>query len=309
MPPPQAILDKMRRLSAMLTTLRPQQWVKNLMLFLPLGLSHEADAAGPLLQVTIAFFVMSLCASAIYVVNDICDRSSDKSHPRKKYRPLAIGTLSVAHAWAMIPGLLVPAVLCAFILLPQSFVVLIAVYLSLSLLYTLWLKQRRILDVLALAVLYTLRVMAGGFAAGTLASGWLLTLSFFLFLSLATIKRYAELVRLDTEGSFQAAGRAYDVANLKAIRACGLASGYLAVVVFATYCYSQRAMELYPGIWALRAICPLALFWIQRMWSLAERNFALEDPVRFVVCDTISLVIAVIVIGLLVAAATPTGGL
>lgn len=288
---------------SLLRALRPVQWLKNCLLFVPLLLAHQAISLARVLDVAIAFVAMSLCASAVYILNDLMDLRADRRHPTKKHRPLAAGELSPHTAVLGGLTLLGGGFVTAVATLPLSFTCVLAAYLCLTLLYTIWLKREAMADVIVLAGLYTLRVFAGGEAGDIVVSDWLLTLSVFLFTSLAFAKRHAELSRLQSEGNYRAKGRGYVVDDLPLVRTLGACSGYLAVLVFAMYSQSERARELYVNPWALWLICPLALFWIGRLWLIAVRGQLHEDPVVFALKDRVSLFVTAAVASLLLLAA------
>lgn len=290
---------------AVLKTVRPMQWLKNCLLFVPLLLSHELVSLVKVVDVLLAFAAMSMCASGVYILNDVLDLNADRHHPLKRHRPLAAGTLSLSCATTWFAVLMSGGFLLSSTTLPLGFTGLLVVYVVLTLFYTLWLKREAIADVVVLAGLYTLRVFAGGAAADVIVSDWLLTLSVFLFMSLAFAKRHAELDRLESEGNFRAPGRGYVVSDLSLIRTLGPCSGYLAVLVFALYSHSEHSQQFYANAWALWLICPLALFWISRLWLIAVRGKLQEDPVVFALRDRVSLLLGAAVAVLLFVAATP----
>ena len=193
------------------------------------------------------------------------------------------------------------------LLLPWSFLGCLAVYVGASLAYTLWLKREPMADVLVLAGLYTTRLIAGGLATGVPVSEWLMAFSMFLFVSLALAKRHAELTRLVDEGTSQAGGRGYLVADRNLIGSLGPAAGYLAVLVLALYLNSEKVRELYAHRLLLWLMCPLVLYWVSRLWLLANRGELNEDPVVFAITDRASLAVAVLAALVLVAAASPLG--
>jgi len=290
---------------ALLKILRPLQWMKNSLLFVPLVLAHELASIGSVLNVLIAFIALSMCASAMYILNDALDLQADRKHPHKRYRPLAAGTLSIGRAVTSFAALVIGGFGLALAALPLGFSGLLLAYVGLTIIYATWLKREAMADVVVLAGLYTLRVFAGGVAAGIVVSDWLVTLSVFLFMSLAFAKRHAELVRLQLEGNFRARGRGYVVSDLDLIRTLGSCCGYLAILVFAFYSHSAHSEQLYANAWALWMICPLALFWISRLWLIAVRGQLNEDPVVFALKDRVSLLLGGVVTVLLILAATP----
>jgi 4-hydroxybenzoate polyprenyltransferase len=275
------------RLSTYVRGLRIHQWVKNLLLFVPVAAAHRLLDLEQVAQAGIAFLAFGLCASSVYVLNDLLDLSADRQHPVKRHRPFAAGDLPVQQGLVLIPILLAGALVLAS-LLPPLFVAALGLYYGLTLAYSLRLKQVVLLDVLALAALYTLRIIAGGAATDTSLSFWLLAFSMFLFLSLALVKRYSELLlyrELDRES---AAGRGYQTADLEMLAQFGITAGYLAVLVLALYIDSPAVAPLYAHPEALWLVCPVLLFWISRVWLLARRGELLEDPVVFAIQDRLS---------------------
>ncbi|MCP4171907.1 MAG: UbiA family prenyltransferase [Fuerstiella sp.] len=275
--------------SAVWQTMRPWQWLKNTLVFAPLILAHQYTELSLILHAMLAFVAMSLCASGIYVLNDLLDVEADRQHPRKRFRPLAAGRLSPMTAVLCGISLCIGAFSLALLTLPRAFISVLAVYTLLSTVYSVRLKREAIADVIALAGLHTLRLIGGGLAVGIEVSDWLLALSIFLFTSLAFAKRHAELSRVQTEGQFRAAGRGYVVSDLQLIRTLGPCSGYLAVLIFALYSQSEATRATYTNSAALWLICLLALFWVSRLWLLAIRGQLNEDPVVFALSDRVSL--------------------
>lgn len=295
----------------LIKAIRPYQWVKNLLLFVPILMSHQVRDREKLLFVVIGFAAFCLCASASYVFNDLWDREHDRHHPVKRNRPFAAGRLSattgVVLALVLFAGGLVPS----FVLLPPGFVVMLVLYVVLTTLYSFWLKRKLLLDVFFLAGLYTQRVLAGGQAAQVEVSKWLLAFSIFFFLSLAFAKRYAELLRLQDEKSGQQIrGRAYRVEDLDVMAATGPASGYLSVLVLALYVnQSDLVQQLYKSPSLLWLLCPVMLYWITRVWFLARRQILKEDPILFALKDRMSLITAGVVLLLLAAASLGVPGI
>jgi len=277
-----------RHLRLWLKAMRLQQWAKNLLVFLPLLASHrygELDALGSTL---IAFFAFGLCASSVYLVNDLSDLESDRAHPRKRLRPFAAGTLSAGRGVAVSGALAVAAFLVAS-LVNWQFMAWLAVYLGITLFYTFVLKRKVLVDALALAALYTIRILAGGAASGVWPGFWLLALSLFLFLSLAFVKRYSELGFVKAKGLEGARGRDYLITDLPLIESFGIASGFAAVVVLALYMNGDTIVDLYPHEEVVWLTVPILLYWITRIWVKAHRGEMVDDPVIFAMTDRLSL--------------------
>jgi len=274
--------------AAVLQACRPHQWAKNLLLFLPMVLAHRIDLSTAVAG-GIAFVAFSLCASGVYVTNDIGDVAADRQHPRKRRRPFASGRLRLATG-IRLAGLLVAAGLgLSWACLPLEFLGLMVLYILANLAYSSRLKQVPVLDVLVLACMYALRLEAGAVAAGVPLSDWFLTFSLFFFTSLAFAKRYTELRRLEAAGGSVAAGRGYEVADLRLLEMLGSASGYVSVLVLALYMNSDQMRSLYGQSRLLWLVCPLILYWITRLWLLANRGHLDDDPVLFALRDRVSL--------------------
>jgi 4-hydroxybenzoate polyprenyltransferase len=281
--------DRKPRLQTMLKAIRLHQWAKNVLLFVPLLLSHDIHAAS-LLAAVIAFFCFSFVASANYLVNDLLDIESDRHHLRKRFRPFAAGDLPV-QSGVLLAVLLVAAACALLPLLPGVFGLWLLLYAAATSTYSLYLKRIAVLDVLLLSGLYALRMMAGGAATHTTISPWLTSLAVFLFLSLAMVKRFSELAGLQEQGLSNTHGRAYRVSDLEQIRSFGTASAYASVVVFSLYISRPDVEDLYHHAGRLWLIVPPMLYWLHRVWLLASRGELDEDPVIFAIRDRISLAI------------------
>jgi 4-hydroxybenzoate polyprenyltransferase len=289
---------------AALRAMRPQQWVKNLLVFVPLLLAHQIKDLERFWLGCLAFIAFSACASAVYVVNDLLDIEADRNHPHKKRRPFAAGDLPIQ--WGPILVVLLLAVAFGIaVAISGQFTGLLLLYMVMTTLYSVWLKTKVMADVLVLAGLYTLRIIAGGAAVDVPVSEWLMAFSMFLFTSLAFAKRYSELQRLAQEGGMEAKGRGYLVGDLGLVENLGPTSGYMAVVVLALYIKSgsEHMQHLYANVKYLWLICPLLLYWISRLWLLAKRGLLPEDPVVFALKDWVSLAVGAFA-GLRVVAAT-----
>jgi 4-hydroxybenzoate polyprenyltransferase len=242
-----------------------------------------------------AFLFFGLCASSVYLLNDLLDLADDRYHHSKRNRPFAAGRLSIKSGLIACPILLVGAFAGALWLLPAQFSGALIVYYILTLAYSLSLKRRMVVDVIALAVLYTMRIIAGAAAFNLSLSFWMLAFSMFLFLSLALVKRYAELHDARSKGHTEKTpGRGYFPDDLQMISSLGAASGYLAVVVLALYIDDQANPDLYAYPHLIWLACPLLLFWTTRVWSLTHRGQMHEDPVVFAIRDRTSLVVGVL---------------
>ncbi len=291
--------ERTNPLRAFVKALRTHQWAKNLLIFLPPLLAHSRSIS-TLGKAFLAFFCFCCTASATYIVNDLLDIEADRRSAKKRRRPFASGDL--APATGVIASLML---LCAAFavaqLLPSHFLLWLLFYVASTLLYSMYLKRIALLDVLVLSGLYTLRLLAGGAATGTKISHWLAGFAIFLFLSLAMVKRFAELGNARLSGVQLKNGRGYLMTDLEQLRSFGTASAFAAVVVFANYISSQDVVKLYHRAQYLWLIVPLMILWLCRVWLLATRGELDEDPVAFALTDAASLAIggAVFVIVLL----------
>jgi 4-hydroxybenzoate polyprenyltransferase len=282
------------RLGAWFRALRPKQWVKNLLLLVPLITAHQVTDAAKIELCLWGFVAFSLCASSVYLVNDVLDVQSDRAHPRKRKRPFASGELTLAHGPIMAVVLLAAGLGLAAWRLPPAFVGLLALYLALTAAYSFWLKAKIIVDVVLLAMLYALRIVAGGVATGIEISAWLAAFSLFIFTSLAFAKRYAELVRIADEPDDNdiAHGRGYRLQDIRLIESMGPTCGMISVLVLALYIQSPAVTLLYPQPRVLWLLCPLLLYWIGRLWLVAGRKELSEDPISYAITDPRSLAVA-----------------
>lgn len=269
-----------------LKVLRPHQWVKNVLVFLPLLLAHQLFNWGKIEEALIAFIGFSLAASAGYVLNDLLDLTADRIHPTKKRRPFAAGQVPIQSGPPLFIGLVILSISLSLAFLPLAFTGMLVLYLVLTITYSFYLKRKVILDVLVLAGLYTHRILAGGVAVQIDVSSWLLAFSMFIFMSLAFLKRYVELLQL-TETK-EVKNRNYSTDDMDIIASVGPTSGYLAVLVLSLYIDSEKTGALYGAPIFLWLMCPLLLYWVTRVWFLARRGQMADDPVQFALTDTIS---------------------
>ena len=284
-----------------LVAMRPHQWVKNILIFAPLILSFQFLNAELVIYALLAFMAFSLTASGLYIINDILDIEADRAHPTKRNRPFASGSLSKNWGIGQSILVLVLAFAIANYLNPKSLVVLI-IYAIISASYSFKLKQVVLLDVSLLAVLYTLRIIAGTFAVSLELSYWLIVFSIFIFTSLAMVKRVSELYNLKLQGKVEVGGRGYTVQDHEIMSALGAASGFVSVLVLALYIHDPITAERYSHPEWLWIIVPSILYWIGRVWIIAHRGQMNEDPVVFAVSDKVSyLILLFIAIGVYLA--------
>lgn len=282
--------------------LRPHQWSKNLLVLLPAVLAHSFST-DVWLSALVAFVAFSMIASSVYLLNDLLDLAADRAHPRKRHRPLASGAVPLVHGMAMACLLLLGGLLCGLAVGRPAFPGVIAAYYALTMAYSLALKRRLIVDIFVLAGLYTIRVIAGGAATGVPLSVWLLAFSMFMFLSLAAVKRQAELVDSVAAGNGRAFGRAYQADDLAIVSMMAIASGYVSVLVMALYIDSPDVRLLYPNPTMLWGVIPVLLFWISRMVMVAHRGSMHDDPIVFAWRDWGSRACGLIIAGLVAAGA------
>ena len=280
-------------ISSVLRAMRPHQWAKNLLIFLPLLLAHP-EHANRLITALLAFFCFSFTSSSAYIVNDLFDIEADRRHPQKRLRPFAAGDLSAITGAGMVAVLLLLAFTGAR-LLPLAFTGWLILYLGTTLFYSWYLKRIALVDVLVLSGLYTLRLFAGSAATASHISHWLASFAIFLFFSLAIVKRFAELENLRSSGLPPRNGRGYLVADAAQLRSFGTASAFAAVMVFAIYISSSDVVVLYRRSELLWLIMPLMILWLCRVWLLASRGELNEDPLVFAFTDRMSLAIGIAV--------------
>ena len=282
-------------MSSLIGALRPLHWSKNALLVVPLLLAHRLDDRLRLLDTAIAVALFCVAASGTYLLNDVHDAESDRAHPLKRRRFVANGDLTTRTALGTGIALVLAAFVGAYLAVP-ALVPWLALYVSLSFAYSWFAKQRVFLDVLALANLYAIRVLAGGAVARIEVSNWLLALSVFFFLALALMKRYADLGLLVSAGHQDVAGRGYVAGDRDLLRSMGVASGMTAVLVLALYVNGEQVTRLYSHPQMLWLVCGLLLYWTAHMWFLAHRGAILDDPIVIAVRDPTSYVVALLVI-------------
>jgi 4-hydroxybenzoate polyprenyltransferase len=267
------VFGETSRLRAAWRALRPHQWAKNFLVFVPLITAHEILSVPLFGRALVAFVAFSACASAVYIVNDLVDLDADRQHPTKRRRPFAAGELSVPAGVVMAGTLLiVTAALAAAT--GTFFAGVLATYFVLTSLYSFWLKREAVVDVILLASLYVLRVYAGGAATMIEISDWLLAFALFVFVSLAFVKRCTEL-----QATGHSAGRAYVAGDVLWMTPAGVCSGFVAVLVLALYISSPEVTVLYGQPRLLWLLCPILMYWITRTWLRASRGAVDSDPV------------------------------
>jgi 4-hydroxybenzoate polyprenyltransferase/phosphoserine phosphatase len=275
-------------------SLRLHQWLKNFLIFVPLLAGHFLGDANRVLMALVGFLTFGMCASSVYLLNDLIDLEDDRHHPVKRKRPFASGAMPLLTGLAITPVLLVAAFTIALLFLPWRFGLVLAVYYVLTLAYSMVLKRRVMVDVVVLATLYTMRIIAGTAAISGHLTFWLLGFSMFIFLSLALVKRYAELHSMKERGVVKTRGRGYVASDLSLISSLGTSSGYLAVLVLALYIQDRNTATLYRHPQLIWLACPLLLYWISRTWIIAHRGGMHDDPIVFAAKDRTSLAVVLL---------------
>ncbi|MGI6525754.1 MAG: UbiA family prenyltransferase [Bdellovibrionota bacterium] len=286
----QVLAAKKITFKTFLKMIRLHQWLKNLLLFIPMLAAHLVFDISVLLKTSYAFFVFCICCSGVYIINDILDLNSDRKHKEKCNRPFASGEVPVAYGMFLGPLLLISSLLLA---LPLStpFIAVLVLYLITTFLYSVRLKQEVVIDIIVLASLYALRIFAGGCAGGVFVSPWLMAFAMFMFLSLACTKRFSELYNMDKTELI--AGRGYRSSDIEAVSQFGIASGFISVLVLALYINANNQQQLYERPWLIWLLCPAILYWIARVWILTHRGEMNQDPIIFAMYDKISYFIAI----------------
>jgi 4-hydroxybenzoate polyprenyltransferase len=285
-------------LKTLVKQIRVYQWVKNILMFLPIMTAH-IQLASDYIQAFWAFIAFSLVASSVYVTNDLLDLTSDRHHPRKRKRPLASGDMPLLHGLFYAPFLFLLGYIIAFFIVGRGeFILVLTVYYTITTAYSFLLKRIAIMDIIVLAILYTIRIIAGSAATGVSTSEWLLAFTMFIFISLAVVKRYTELIVMKKDKKTKIMGRGYQTEDAALLLGIGPASGYLAVLVFTLYVNSPKVATLYSEPILLWAIAPFMLFWVTRMWLLAHRGEMTDDPIVFTVKDKYSYIIGFFVLSI-----------
>ena len=282
-----------RTLKTFVKMLRMHQWLKNSLIAVPMVLSHEYFNTNMIWQCLLAFVSFSAVASAIYILNDFFDLALDRKHPTKRNRPFASGALSIPFGLGAMAALLAIGV-AAGLLLPIEFLGVLAGYIVVTTAYSLSFKRMLLVDVLTLAGLYTVRVLAGAAATGVEVSFWLLAFSIFFFLSLALVKRFVELRTTAIPPGERIAGRGYRTEDQEIVAQAGMASAFSSALVLALYMDSVAVRELYPHPWLIWPLPPIVLYLTMRVWILARRDEMNDDPVVFIIRDWRSQIVVAI---------------
>jgi 4-hydroxybenzoate polyprenyltransferase len=282
--------------SALLRQLRPHQWAKNGLLALPALAGHLPWTPTLAWRLALGFLAFSSLASAVYIINDLVDLEADRSHPSKRRRPLAAGEVSPGQGLATAAVCVLVAAGLALVL-PVRFAVWLGVYALVTGAYSAWLKRRLLVDVVALASLYTCRIIAGAALAGIGLTRWFLAFSVFVFFSLALAKRVIELHHAGESAGRSTFGRRYDARDMPVLTALGAATSVAASLVYCLYISSDEMAAIYQSPDVLWAGLPLILYWLARVWILAHRGALDDDPVVFALRDRTSYLVAVAFLG------------
>ncbi len=284
-------------LRSLIKALRPHQWLKNVLVFVPIVTARAfGDTAGWRASVAV-FLAFCALASSAYPINDLADLSSDRAHAVKRRRPIAAGEVSVLLALLLAASLSITGMGLAW--LAGAPLVGLA-YLVGTILYSTVLKTLAIVDVFALGGLYTVRVIAGGQASGHLVSEWLLAFSGFLFLSLGAMKRVAEL-RARGAAAGASRRRPYQPDDARFLEFLGMGASVTSALVLALYAQAHTAgATRSAGSMALWLVSPVMLFWQMRLWLSTFRGFMLEDPLAYAARDWVTRLAGVLVAALFV---------
>ncbi len=281
--------------------MRVHQWLKNLLLFIPLLTAFSFTDVGRIITMSVAFMAFSLAASATYVVNDLWDIDNDRSHPRKRDRPFASAKIPILQGIAAAGVALAVALALAFAV-GTSFFMMILLYIALTSAYSLVLKEYVLMDVLMLSLLYTLRILAGSVAVGLTTSSWLLAFSVFMFCSLALVKRCSELVSLDQIGTKATRGRDYRVTDLTVLWPLGVGSALSAVVVFGLFINAPETSAHYATPELLWLVAMGLIYWLARLWIKTSRGEMHDDPVIYAITNRGSRQTVLAMLGIMLAA-------
>ncbi|ODN65409.1 UbiA family prenyltransferase [Methylophaga muralis] len=265
----------------LLKAMRVHQWLKNMLIFVPVFVSSLYLDLAVWGDAIIGFFLFSLLASATYLLNDLLDIEADRVHPRKCLRPIPSGLLSIKQAVLLAMGLFVATLIGSLLFTNTAFQLSIMAYLALTLLYTFVLKTYVIADVISLASLFTIRIIAGAMIIDVVLSFWLLAFSMFTFFSLALVKRCAELKLLSKVNKDKASGRDYQVEDYYLMQSFGVTSAFISLLLVAFYVQVSMTNEEYSSPLLLWASLPAFAYWFLRMWLKTNRGEMHDDPIVF----------------------------
>ena len=285
--------QRSRPARSIVRALRPHQWLKNILILVPVVAAHQFDVP-TIRNIALAFATLSLCSSGGYVLNDLIDITSDRQHHRKRSRPFAAGNLSLGTGFLIVLTSWLSGFGLAAAALPSAFLLALAVYVTSTVVYSVRLKREPVADVMVLAGLYVLRVVAGGAATGIPISTWLLAFTLFLSLSLAFLKRFIEVRGQSNASPPQIPGRGYLTYDATWLHPLGLTCAYLASVILAIYVNDANISHLYSRPERLLLVCPVLLFWATKTWLKAHRGEMHDDPVVAIASDPMTYVLAAV---------------
>lgn len=284
------VIEWRRKIRLAAKALRFHQWVKNVLVFAPFFLAHRPLDIHTLVILSLAWVSFGFAASSAYVINDILDIDSDRKHPKKRHRPFAASELATTFGIVLSSSSVAISLMISIFFLEPAFLAIVGLYLIISLLYSLGLKQLLLVDVLVLVALYTLRIYAGGLVLDISISNWMLAFSAFFFMSLALLKRYTELNALEPRIHQYDNRRYYEKEDLNLLQIVGVGAGLLSVLVLVLYVQTDFVLSHYAHPDWLWLAAPPLFYWINRMWFLAERGILKDDPIAFSIKDKMSYV-------------------
>ncbi|HFT5239573.1 TPA: UbiA family prenyltransferase [Yersinia enterocolitica] len=289
-----------KTIKSWLKEIRIHQWAKNILIFIPILAAHEISKSSLLLDAMLAFIAFGFCASSVYLLNDLVDLEADREHKTKRNRPLASGEIPLIHGIIAAVILFILAIIITSYL-PIQFAFALASYYVITLAYSFFLKSKVVIDVATLAILYSMRLVAGAAATGIMLSNWLISFSMFIFFSLAIVKRVVELKA--SESNARIKGRGYYPADMPLLLASGISSGYISILVFVLYIDSSSSLLNYNNPDVLYFIAPILFVWLTRVWLLTWRGDMHDDPVAFAIKDRTSQLMGIVMAVLIILAA------
>lgn len=288
------------KLRPLLKTIRVHQYVKNLLIFLPLLLSTTALDIQQWLKYIIGFLSFCSTASIVYVINDLLDLEADRLHPRKRHRGFACGNISITQGICILVVLLALTISLCFYM-SSNFIITLVSYFLITCCYSFYLKKLVLIDTFTLSILYTIRLIAGITLINHGYSDWLIAFSIFFFLCLAYVKRFTELFKANDEGR-EIHGRGYRLEQISLIKVLGIVSGYIATLIFSLYIQSEKALSIYQHIEILYVINLLLLYWISYIWLMAYEGKMHDDPIVYAIKDKTSWIVGIICLICIIAA-------
>ncbi|WP_145535389.1 UbiA family prenyltransferase [Yersinia thracica] len=289
-----------KTIKSWLKEIRIHQWAKNLLIFIPILAAHEISKSSLLLDAMLAFIAFGFCASSVYLLNDLVDLEADREHKTKRNRPLASGAIPLIHGIIAAVILFILSIIITSYL-PIQFAFALASYYVITLAYSFSLKSKVVVDVATLAILYSMRLVAGAAATGIILSNWLISFSMFIFFSLAIVKRVVELKAAESDGKIK--GRGYYPTDIPLLLSSGISAGYISILVFVLYIDSSASLQNYNNPDVLYLIAPILFVWLTRVWLLTWRGDMHDDPVAFAIKDRTSQLMGICMATLMIFAA------